>query len=56
MSTVDTTQFWNFVVIPSIVFLILYLIYAIMSSSETQGVSSRGLNSSINAVMRAKIL
>jgi hypothetical protein len=55
MSEVDTTQYWNFIVIPSIVFLILYLIYAIITSRDTQTMSSRSLNSTIASVLKAKI-
>ena len=54
MSQVDTTQYWNFIVIPSIVFLILYLIYAILTSRDTQTMSSRDLNSTIGSVLRAR--
>jgi uncharacterized integral membrane protein len=52
MAEVDMTQYWNYVFIPAIILLILYFIYAVINSGDTQTMSSRGINSSIYAITK----
>lgn len=46
------SEYWSFVFIPTMILLIFYLLYAILNSRDTQTMSSRGLNSSVNAVLK----
>ena len=52
MSEVDMTRYWNYVFIPALIFLILYFIYAVVNSKDTQTMSSRVLNSSVHAITK----
>ena len=49
---IDMSEYWSFVFIPTMILLIFYLLYAILNSRDTQTMSSRGLNSSVNAVLK----
>jgi len=52
MSTVDMADYWNYVFIPAVILLILYFIYAVVTSRDTQTMSSRGINSSIYVITK----
>jgi hypothetical protein len=49
---VDMTDYWNYVFIPAVILLIMYFIYAVVISRDTQTMSSRGLNSSVHAITK----
>ena len=51
----DMSQYWNYVVIPTTIILILFLLFAIIDSSSVQAMSALGFNSSIRAIKHHKI-
>jgi len=52
MSTIDMSQYWNYVFIPSVVLLLLYLIYAIVSSRGSQIMGPSSVNAYVNSIGR----
>jgi len=46
------SQYWNYVFIPSVVLLLLYLIYAIVSSRGSQIMGPSSVNAYVNSIGR----